>query len=83
MDFNEANKAVHPVETQWHYKILTKYGFTPITKEGIGFVRNYEYKKGEHRIMCTTGASADYWKDLSNSGGGYWSSLESHIKNLK
>lgn len=35
--FEEADKKVHKVEDQWHFKYLTKYGFEPIDKEGIGF----------------------------------------------
>lgn len=81
-DFSEANKKVHKVEDQWHYPILTKYGFTPITKEQAGFVRRYEYQRGEHKIVCNTGVNADYWSNPSGCGGGYWSELEPHVKNL-
>ena len=80
--FNKANDKVHPVETQWHFPILQKYGFEPITKEGIGFVRSYTYKKGDHEIVCTTGSNADYWKDNTVPGGGYWSALEPHLKKI-
>ena len=40
---NEADKVVHPVEKQWHYKYMTKYGYVADTKEGIGFSRSYNY----------------------------------------
>jgi len=77
--FTEADKKEHKVEDQWHYPILTKYGFIAITKIGIGFVRSYTYMKGEHEIVCTTGCSADYWRDKTKGGGGYWGELEKHL----
>lgn len=40
------NETIHKVETQWHYPRMIKYGFKPITKEAIGFVHSYVYKKG-------------------------------------
>lgn len=82
--FNQANKTIHPVETQWHYPILTKYGFEPIAKEGIGFVRSYTYihPATQCEIIVTTGASADYWKDTTNKEFGYWKALEPHLKQL-
>lgn len=40
---NEADKIVHKVEEEWHYPIFTNYGYEPIEKEGIGFVRHYNY----------------------------------------
>jgi len=79
-DFETANQIVHPVETQWHYKYLTKYGFKPLDKQGIGFVRRYRYQKGQHTITCTTGANADYWAD--GIAGGYWADLEPHLQKL-
>lgn len=84
MTFSEANQVVHPVETQWHYKYLTKYGFEPITKEGIGFVRSYEYQNNKgHKIRCTTGSNADYWSDeTTKQHGGYWASLEPHLEEI-
>ena len=78
--FNEANKIVHPVETQWHYPIMTKYGYVPVTLTGIGFVRSYEYTHPEtgRSIKVSTGVNADYWED----GGafGYWRDLEPHLQ---
>jgi len=79
-DFNEANKIVHKVEDEWHYKILLKYGFEPLDKEGVGFVRSYKYKKGDQTITYTTGVHADYWSGCG--GWGYWASLEPHLKTL-
>jgi hypothetical protein len=84
-DFEKANKKVHKVEDQWHYKYLTKYGFKPIDMEGVGFVRSYEYKNGDHSIVCTTGVSADYWSDKTTpklQEDVYWSGLEPHLKKL-
>jgi len=78
--FNKANEKIHPVETQWHYPILQRYGFEPVTKEAKGFVRSYSYKKGAHEIICTTGVNADHWKDTINGSYGYWKDLEPHLK---
>lgn len=84
MNMAEANEKVHPVETQWHYPVLTKYGFTPLDKEQEGFVRSYRYQKGDGFITCTTGANADYWnvkKGPYPSGLlGYWADLELYLK---
>jgi len=82
-NFDEADKKVHPVEGEWHYPILTKYGFMPVTKVGIGFVRSYLYTKGDHQIRVNTGVNADYWNDLTNPTFGYWSDLEPFLKTLK
>lgn len=84
MTFEEANKAVHPVETQWHYPILTKFGWLPETKEGVGFVRSYVYKHPSYDflITCTTGASADYWERSDTQQCGYWASLEPELEKL-
>ena len=87
MDFNEANEKVHLVETQWHYKILTKYGWEAVTKEQTGFVRNYTYSHPltSMTIVCTTGVNADYWTLLDGNKsiiGGYWCDLEPHLKTL-
>jgi len=84
VSFNEADKQVHPVETQWHYDIMTKYGYTPITKEGIGFVRSYIYvhpTKSE-RFGLTTGRHADYWAEVGTNHSGYWGTLEARLKEL-
>ena len=76
--FNEANKAIHKVEDQWHYPIMMEKGYEALTKEGVGFVRSYLYKKGDMEVKCTTGYSADHWSN--NEGGyGYWGSLKSSL----
>ncbi len=81
--FNKANEAIHLVETQWHFPIMTKYGFEPLDKEKTGFVRSYRYaKEGHGMIVVTTGCSADYWNDDTNKAYGYWASLEPHVKQL-
>ena len=79
--FEEGAKVIHPVEDQWHYPIMTKYGFKPLDKEGVGFVRSYRYENDNgHKIIVTTGVNADHWIDKSNNAFGYWSSLEDHLK---
>lgn len=66
------------VETQWHYEILTKFGYRPVTSEVFGLVRSYTYEKGLSRIVVTTGASNDYWQ--SNTGRyGLWNELENFL----
>jgi hypothetical protein len=80
--FNEADKVVHNVEGQWHYPILTRYGYEAVTKEAPGFVRSYDYVHPSGRtVRCTTGASADYWSAPGNKGG-YWSDLEPYLKSV-
>jgi hypothetical protein len=80
--FKEANKVVHKVEDQWHYEYLTKHGYEPIDKTGVGFVRSYRYQKGDHVICCVTGVNADYWTDKENNGFGYWIDLEPHLSKI-
>ena len=86
--FDKANDRVHPVTSQWHYPIMTMYGYVPDTKEAKGLVRVYHYThpETEHTMTATTGVSADYWEDLGGHGSaggfGYYSSLESHLKKL-
>ena len=82
MDFKEANKKIHPVETQWHYNIMIKAGFVPLDKEGVGFVRSYRYSKGDRSITVTTGYSSDHWVDNTTGERGYWGSLEDHLETL-
>lgn len=78
--FDEANKAVHPVEKQWHYPIMTKHGFVAETTEAVGFVRAYTYKHPDGRVIqCNTGCSSDYWTDMGTKATGYWNSLEAHV----
>ena len=82
--FEQANQVVHPVETQWHYPILTKFGWLPETKEGVGFVRSYVYRHPSYDflIKCTTGVNADYWARSDTQQGGYWASLEPELEKL-
>ena len=79
MNFQEANKIVHKVETQWHYPVLIAAGFEAITQEAIGFVRNYEYRKGDRVIVCTTGSACDYWNEQGVNKGGYHGDLASYL----
>jgi len=75
-----ADQKVHPVESQWHYPILTEFGYEPLDKEGVGLVRSYKYQKGDHVITVTTGANADYWE--ANDGFGYWADLKPYLQKL-
>jgi len=84
----EANKAVHKVEDQWHYKTMTQFGFTSLDKEQTSLVRTYRYvnDKTGYEISVTTGYSADYWRDNTGSipvGKTYWADLEPHLVKLK
>jgi hypothetical protein len=82
--FKKGDEKIHKVEDEWHYPILTKFGFKPVDKEAVGFVRQYTYKRGEHTVQCNVGCNADYWNDLTvpSSCMGYWGTLESHLKKL-
>jgi hypothetical protein len=82
-DFIKANEKVHKVEDQWHFPVLTKYGYISETKERVGFVRSYVYvsEKG-NTVTCTTGVNCDYWKS-SNGERGYHSSLELYLKRIQ
>ena len=79
-DFDIANKIEHPVEKEWHYPIMTKFGFKAITKIGIGFVRSYLHAKEEHQFKLTTGYHSDYWQDLMTEDTGYPSTLKEHLE---
>ena len=84
-DFDAANKIVHLVETEWHYPIMTKYGFVADTKQGIGFVRGYEYHHPTtgHKVRVCTGVNADYFTDLEQEVyPNYWANLEPHLKKI-
>lgn len=85
MNFEEANKAVHPVENQWHYPIMIKYGYDAKTKEDIGFVRNYLYVHPVtgKKMRLTTGSSADYWTDLDTKETGFHGTLKAHLESVK
>lgn len=81
--FNEANKTVHPVTTQWHYPIMIAAGFETKTPSGVGFSRSYTYEHPSGRvIVVTTGVNADYWNDQTTGKFGYWSALEPHVKSM-
>ena len=87
LSFEKANEKVHLVEDQWHYKYMIKYGFVPVTKTGVGFVRSYIYERPDgEKITCTTGYSADYWSVTegtpSTQKKNYWANLEPHLKTL-
>ena len=81
--FEEANKKIHKVEDQWHFPILTKFGFKPIQLEAVGFVRSYRYEHPNGRvIVCTTGVNSDRWEEMITQDKlrwGYWSELEKHL----
>lgn len=81
MDFEEANKAVHPVEKQWHFPIMTEAGYEPETMEAVGFVRHYFYEHPEtgRRFKLCTGMNADYWVDVETKKQGYWTDLAPHL----
>ena len=84
--FNQADKVVHTVEKEWHYKYMAKYGYIADTKEAIGFVRSYEYHHPitGNKVECCTGAHADYWRasNMDSKDDGYWASLEPYLKRL-
>ena len=82
MTFAEANKTIHPVETQWHYNQMTDSGFTPLDREKQGFVRSYQYSKGDRIIECTTGSSRDYWNDRKTGEFGLWGDLKIHLEKI-
>lgn len=80
--FERANKAVHPVEKQWHFEILIAAGFAAKTGEATGFVRRYDYEHPDGRVVtCHTGVSCDYW--ISGGVRGYWPDLEHWCKTGK
>ena len=74
---------MHKVESEWHYPIMTKYGYVSNTPSGKGFVRYYDYTNPEtgHSINLTHGYSRDYWTDKTTDEEGYPRSLENHLKN--
>jgi hypothetical protein len=84
MNINEADKVVHPVETQWHYPIMVEHGYVPDTKEAVGFVRAYRYTHPitHHSIIAMTGGQTDHWSDPANNAVGFWAALALHLKKL-
>ena len=82
-DFEAANSRVHNVENEWHYPIMTKYGFSPREKQGVGLVRGYNYDHPSgHSVGVNTGVSSDYWTNNATGKTGYWRDLEPHLKTL-
>lgn len=80
--FERANNKMHPVEEQWHYARLTKYGFTSETEPQKGFVRGYIYTHPDGReIRAFTGLQADYW--ISPTAMGYPMALDAHLREWK
>ena len=82
--FNEANKVVHPVEKQWHYERLTRFGYVALDKTGVGFSRSYLYEHPvtKHQMRLTTGINADYWIDVETKAQGYHATLEPHLQKI-
>jgi len=86
--FAQAMKSIHPVETQWHYPKLTKYGFIPDTKSAVGMVRTYKYHHPEtgEIITASTGANSDHWESdqykftRGKEGEWFWGGLEPYLK---
>jgi len=82
--FNKANEKMHDLERQWHYPILTKYGFTSASGAQKGFVRSYNYTHLQgHTIRAITGSHSDRWVNYDTGASGFWSSLEAHLKTLE
>jgi hypothetical protein len=83
--FEEANNYGHPVETQWHYKVLIPLGWVAETHEATGLVRSYDYSLlgTDLKIRCTTGVNADHWQETTHKkAGGYWGTLEKFAKEI-
>lgn len=83
--YAEANKKVHPVETQWHYDILAPLGWVAETREATGLVRCYDYSLPgtDYRVRCATGVNADHWSELTHKkAAGYWGTLEKFAKEV-
>jgi hypothetical protein len=73
---------IHPVDTQWHFPIMTRAGFVPVTREAKGLVRRYEYTRGDHVVVVCTGLNMDYFVDMTLKKERIWSELEKHLKTL-
>ena len=82
--FEQATLAVHHVEDEWHYPILTAHGYSPMTTTATGFVRSYIYQHSAtgHLMRLATGASADYWEDQLSKKRGYHGELAGYLKSL-
>ena len=87
MTFDTANQTVHQVQAQWHFPIMTKFGYHPENTTAVGFVRVYKYVHPVtgHAFSLHTGASADYWLDLTtpNTGNNYWGDLVPYLTALE
>ena len=78
--FQKANEKVHAVIDQWHYDLMTRNGYKPLTMTGKGFVRSYEYTHPVFgTIRCTTGSCGDYWSDKTTGAGGWHGTLAQHL----
>lgn len=87
MTFDEANQTVHHVHNEWHYPIMTEFGYQPENTTAVGFVRFYTYVHPvtRHAFSLHTGAHADYWKDVTTpySGSNYWGDLKPYLAALE
>lgn len=78
----EANEVIHPVESEWHYPIVTAAGFIPEVKEAKGLVRSYIYRHPNGvSVSCNTGYSCDYWRS-SDGFHGYWADLQPYVNKM-
>jgi hypothetical protein len=77
MSVGKTNQRIHPVETQWHYRIMIAHGYTAETKTAIGPVRHYVYiHPSKPNITCSTGVGGDYWNEDGTGKYGYWWTLK-------
>lgn len=84
--FDKADQVVHPVTGEWHYPIMTKYGYVhPPGIEAKGFVRKYKYTHPDTKrtIIASTGVNSDYWTDEKTNKVGYWRELEAFLKKIE
>lgn len=81
LDFDAADEVVHDVKSEWHYPILSKFGYEPQTDTGTGFVRSYIYRHpaSGHEMRLATGVNSDYWEDVKTRKMGYWGTLEDYL----
>jgi len=81
------HEKVHSVESQWHYTIMTKYGYKTEVRERKGLVRSYNYSSSNDckDITCSTGVNGDHWFTRSECGGwagGYAGELEDYLRSI-
>jgi hypothetical protein len=81
MTISQSDQVIHKVLDEWHYPILTRYGFKPQTMSARGLVRRYSYKNPQTgvTIVAATGCSADYWES-STGHFGYVGTLEAFLQ---